>query len=1105
MAKKLSWLHFSDLHFGQNSQKTLLPKIAKDLLKDLDYLHGELGNIDVVFFTGDLTQKGAREEFDALTDYLKMIWEHFNKLGSNPYLIAIPGNHDLLRPDLNKAAARVLHNYHLDRDFQESFWSGLSEKNEYYELIDNCFLNFTEWYRNVDLPKPDYKTGLVPGDISLSITLNDINLKIIGLNTAFLELGSGDYKEKLIINPLQLHSLTSGDFFNWIESSDISILMTHHDIDWLDRPSRDYYNNDINPTNTFHNHICGHLHEPKTYEYGLLGSGLRRLQIAPSLFGLEKVNDTTERIHGYVGGFYVINDNNQTISERFYPRKATKRYDGSFGIAADNGFNLEGQAYIEKSHSLSLKTSGKPEKTTASLQMVSNPGNVLSFKQDREQSTDLDRIPRASYFSLPQHLNIRLVEQQNFTKILQEDRFVWLVTDWGLDETGFIGSVAANFSADRLKNAFILNCEDLNTIDEFLSSFEDQFEMALQRFCNIVIGVSDALLVLNHVNSSLYSPSQTYHKFISIIDSIIDFCPEIHVIIICRLSPQLLDAKKYVKLSPLDSSEVKNYIKGYSFDLSELELADNFFKLLEITNGLPKHINRIVEKLRIASFEEILESEKEKEIDTTDVSEVPKSLRQTISNLANATDRIKTRSFKLLKILTILEYGETITNLKKFEPTEPIYIDNANELEQLSVVEVITTTKILSKVSGSSGQQIKIIRTPRHIRDYINTIITDDERKQIINHACDMYFGGKWRNGVYKDIYAHTPVFGESKFFNVDNCHIVINGLISIARKNEKEPELKRAINLAIAFSSYARKHGDYRNTINITEELYTILKNGKFNRLHARNTKLLGEALRMAGNRERSGQMLKEALEISDSGFSNDDINAIHYSLGLMYVSTHDFAQALACVKEIEKTARPNGLASLQAKCISASCTSDKEELLKKLKKYETQATKSGFTKLANNLSLEIVTLETDLTNNEKRLRKIIETGDGDYNKVRAIVKISLNILTSTDDLISTSDLILLSRSYSYLYAQRLDNLFKNCHKALWIYCTREKRIPDLLNLYKHSSLIWRISGDLDLEKEYFIQLAEFETEIMKEFRQNSPNLVNINYYIRRKIEFGN
>lgn len=75
--------HFADLHFGREDQQAL--KAASDLVKEID--------LDAIVVSGDLTQRGKREEFEAAQEWLSQF---------KAPLLCVPGNHDT--PLLNIAA-----------------------------------------------------------------------------------------------------------------------------------------------------------------------------------------------------------------------------------------------------------------------------------------------------------------------------------------------------------------------------------------------------------------------------------------------------------------------------------------------------------------------------------------------------------------------------------------------------------------------------------------------------------------------------------------------------------------------------------------------------------------------------------------------------------------------------------------------------------------------------------------------------------------------------------------------------------------------------------------------------------------------------------------
>jgi len=1104
MERRINWLHFTDLHYGQRGQNILLPKIKRELFKDIEYIKEQIGNIDIVFFTGDLSQSGKKEEFDELTAFLNELWSHFNKLGSNPYFIAIPGNHDLTRPDASRAVVKVLRNYNSDLELHEDLWIGLANKGEFYDLINNCFLNFNNWYKGINLPKPQLTYGLVPGDIAATININNVKLNILGLNTAFLELSSDNYLGKLAINPSQINALIGANPLDWVEDADVSLLLTHHDPQWYDQESKEFYNNDINPPNAFYSHLCGHLHEANTYQYRLVGSDFRKIQLAPSLFGLQKTTSQVDRIHGYYAGSYILQD--ESLNEIFYPRRANKRYDDNYGIDSDTGFHLNKLGFLEftqRDKKIPIDETSLIEKVhSAQLENNENPTlnevNILDINRSQEYPKEFEQIPRVSYNQLPQHANIRLIEQNKFLDLISNNRLAWLITDWGLDESGFIGSVANSMQLKNVRNNFILNCEDIINDAELIEAFNEQFGMSLQRFCNLSLTLDRTLLIFDHVDSNLYATNNSYSQFSNIINSILDYCPQMLVIVISRQIPSLLLKRLYVKLFPLDSAQIKSYVENHPGNTRELDDADNLLKLIEITSGLPIHIERIIDNLKIATFEEVLEMERETPVQAISENQIPKAIRQAIGILSNTTDRLKLRSFKLLKILTLLSNGETLGNLSRFDATEPIYLPNATELERLGLLEISTSTIVLSKVSA---QPIKILRVPRQIRDYVNTLITENERDDILRHAREMYFGHKWREGNIKGIYG-TSVFGSNKFFNVDNCHLILSDLMASALKNGDEVAIERASIVAINFCHHVYKGGDYKNTISTSEEIYNWLKPTNYQRSKAIIAKILGEALRMIGNNEKSNLMLNEALNMDGGQLSNSDKNEIYVELGYTYIKQLRNDKAIECAKAIEKTATPKDAHSIQAKYILAQATLSDDALLRRIKSLETEAKRTNLPKLVNTLSLKITELSDDQIEKEKRFNKVITSPGDDYNKIRAIIKKSIVILNG-DGFFSSEDLHLLNQSYSYLYPQRLESLFDNCHMALWQFCLKAGRYQDLLNLFKHSSLVWRISGKIDLEKSYFEKLEVVLKDHLNIIKKDSVDLLNIDYYNRRKLEY--
>ena len=143
------WLHLSDLHVGLTKQDWMWPSLKHLVFDDLKRVHSHTGNWDVVIFSGDLTQSGARDEFDKLDEILQELWTQFANLGFAPKLIVLPGNHDVSRPSQLKAELRLLKRWWSETDLHKEFFDG--PPNEYQAAILDVLNQYTEWEKKGSL------------------------------------------------------------------------------------------------------------------------------------------------------------------------------------------------------------------------------------------------------------------------------------------------------------------------------------------------------------------------------------------------------------------------------------------------------------------------------------------------------------------------------------------------------------------------------------------------------------------------------------------------------------------------------------------------------------------------------------------------------------------------------------------------------------------------------------------------------------------------------------------------------------------------------------------------------------------------------------------
>lgn len=329
-SEHFSWLHLTDLHYGLAGQRPLWPNIRQAFFDDLKVLHERCGPWQAVLFTGDLVQQGLKDEFAHMqTEVLARLWEELKALGSGEaVLLAVPGNHDLVRPDTKKPSAAVRQLLRQDGfpEVEEEFWA--DPDSEYRQVITSAFANYDAWWKGPSpYPKAPASEGLLPGDFASTLAIGSRSIGVMGLNTTFLQLAGGNYQGRLAWDLRQAQAVCDSDMADWIKDHDICLLLTHQGPDWLDSQSNAAYP-EINPAGRFAVHLFGHMHEAvlRSTSYGG-GKPLLQWQ-GCSLFGLEKFGDPPQqdRRHGYGTGRITFGKDGAVI--RFWPRRATKDANG---------------------------------------------------------------------------------------------------------------------------------------------------------------------------------------------------------------------------------------------------------------------------------------------------------------------------------------------------------------------------------------------------------------------------------------------------------------------------------------------------------------------------------------------------------------------------------------------------------------------------------------------------------------------------------------------------------------------------------------------------------------------------------------------------------
>jgi tetratricopeptide (TPR) repeat protein len=292
-------LHLSDLHHGQAGEGGRWPSYREVVLADMAAWAREHGPPDLILFTGDLSYSGKPEEFDLVTRTLAQIR---GAVGGDPVVVPVPGNHDLVWP---RAPHGTFRHYLNDPELRQGF---LREPDEdALQFLRKRFAAYLAWWerevisdwraRDLELTQ-----GWLPGDFCLTVPCNGLRLGLLGVNSAWLQLGRGIEERKLAVE-IEQFSRAGIDVPDWAQAHDAALILMHHPPEWLEKQREKDFRALIYEPRRFVACLFGHMHEAVSEDERTDGQGRLWLQ-ASSLLGLEHYGDASreDRVCGYDWG-----------------------------------------------------------------------------------------------------------------------------------------------------------------------------------------------------------------------------------------------------------------------------------------------------------------------------------------------------------------------------------------------------------------------------------------------------------------------------------------------------------------------------------------------------------------------------------------------------------------------------------------------------------------------------------------------------------------------------------------------------------------------------------------------------------------------------------
>ena len=237
---RINVLHISDVHFGcadkVGEQERIVAGIAEAIADD----HGQ---IDLIVFSGDLSQQGRPDELQMGQDWISSLGERFRCP-----LIVVPGNHDVDRTRANKGDLRLA-------------YSGLEQfdlkKSDIYQRHEHL-KGFLEWFRRAKIDDSNYANnwGANPFIDEIQIEVRGTSVSAICLNTAALSCGDDDIKKLCVdlgaLNKALARASRRGDFV---------LVVGHHPTSDLAEWNGREVERILGQETGAHLYLHGHLHE----------------------------------------------------------------------------------------------------------------------------------------------------------------------------------------------------------------------------------------------------------------------------------------------------------------------------------------------------------------------------------------------------------------------------------------------------------------------------------------------------------------------------------------------------------------------------------------------------------------------------------------------------------------------------------------------------------------------------------------------------------------------------------------------------------------------------------------------------------------------------
>jgi tetratricopeptide (TPR) repeat protein/predicted MPP superfamily phosphohydrolase len=1066
------------------NQDWLWPTLKNALFEDLAKVQKLSGNWDLVIFSGDLVQSGEEAEFNKLSTILAELWEQFEKLGCAPELIVLPGNHDLKRPEMT-SAIRTLRRWWDEPDVQNEFFR--TDNNEYRTAIARMLENYSDWSSHPRRGEIKLRMGIqgfLPGDQSFVFEKHGLRVGIVALNSTWLQLNGDDYKGQLHVDTKQLMKVTNNEPDQWCARNDLNLLVTHHPTDWLHDLSLEFWHSEINPPGRFDAHIYGHVHQASA-RHGAFGGAASRVELqGTSTFGLAKIGGKFDRAHGYSAVHFRADEGR---SLQIWPRRSYEAIGGGYNIGSENGFNLE----IDQSFTIPLSSRNKAVSTRSdpdSLQDIPHIGSIESSLIELEASID----------PAPAHANVRKVEQKLTMDALISQRACWLVAEWGLGEDGFISTIKAKLTPTA--PAYRIDLSEFANRNQFSELLKQSLGFNFERLLQLLSESDASLLLLDNIMSVDGSTDDTTpeRELEDIVRVILEYCPAIHVLLRSHRLPGP-SIFSVIQISALDAADMRNYIVDHPESKSLRTTPTAIDQMHRYTDGIPSRIDQALKELQVVSLSELVSSDVDFAEPNLTAPKAPDGLVIAIRQLSESSDAGSQRAFSLLKVLSLFPQGETFGRIQRFYSTSKFHPAVAAELRSKGLIEVVSHQGQGLGLGGHDDEPEKKLKLGLPARECIWELLKKDEPYELNRRAAEIYFGPSWHSGQFKPPRSYRFDSPHCPPSDIINANTILVRLLREAINSGRKNNVERVLGLSLTYLRALERGDHYASAAALCGDLLPLIPSTDYEDQSALLSAEYGSALRMCNEHTKAKVVLEDIL---DHQFPNYKRQSILIDLAFCHERLSELPDARALAKQVIEI-NANSSSGLQAEALLIELAKDDPRRLEKLEALEARSRREGVSVVAGNIALFRA---RQARKNPEDVRRILaplmnsKSATDYYNRTRAVVDLA-EVSLNNGEKLTDSERSTLVRAYHFVFNEQMPNLFDRSHAALWRDFTSRGDISNLLILFRHSSLRWRLRGQDDKEEEYLEKLKAIVGDVVK--RALGKIEREVTYYLVRVTHF--